>query len=196
MACCLFCPKPLFEPMLAYWSIGPLGTNFSKILIEVQIFSFKKMNLKMSSVKWRPFCPGLNVLTWLPAALTCKTIFNITTHFCNEDHQYSSLTFQKIKQGYAWEGGFETGVHNNLYRSINTLRLRQKGHHFANIFICIFGMKKMIVIFTLWCDKIFLCIHLAYAKLWCMRQCHFNKEKIQFCLQTPLPVISHFRFCS
>ena len=42
--------------------IGPLGTNFSEILIEIQTFSFKKMRLKMSSVKWRPFCLGLNVL--------------------------------------------------------------------------------------------------------------------------------------
>ena len=42
--------------------IGPLGTNFSKILIEILIFSFKKTRLKMSSAKRRPFCLGLNVL--------------------------------------------------------------------------------------------------------------------------------------
>ena len=35
--------------------IGPLGTNFSEILIGIQTFSFKKMLLKMSSAKWRPF---------------------------------------------------------------------------------------------------------------------------------------------
>ena len=43
--------------------IGPLGTNFSEILIEIYTFSFKKRHLKMSSGKWRPFCLGLNVLT-------------------------------------------------------------------------------------------------------------------------------------
>ena len=43
--------------------IGPLGTNFSEILIEILKFSFKKMHLKVSSAKRRPFCPGLNVLT-------------------------------------------------------------------------------------------------------------------------------------
>ena len=43
--------------------IGPLGTNFSKILIEIQTFSFKKMCLKVSCGKWRPSCFGLNVLT-------------------------------------------------------------------------------------------------------------------------------------
>ena len=42
--------------------IGPLGTNFSEILIESHTFSFKKMHLKMSSAKWRPFCLGLNEL--------------------------------------------------------------------------------------------------------------------------------------
>ena len=40
----------------------PLGTNFSEILSEIHTFSFKKMRLKMSSGKWRPFCLGLNVL--------------------------------------------------------------------------------------------------------------------------------------
>ena len=43
--------------------IGPLGTNFSEIQIGIQTFSYKKMHLKMSSVKWRPFCLGLNVLS-------------------------------------------------------------------------------------------------------------------------------------
>ena len=46
--------------------IGLLGTNFSEILIEIWIFSFKKMHLKMLSGKWRPFCLSLNVLTWCP----------------------------------------------------------------------------------------------------------------------------------
>ena len=35
--------------------IGTLGTNFTEILIGIQTFSFKKMHLKMSSAKWRPF---------------------------------------------------------------------------------------------------------------------------------------------
>ena len=44
-------------------SNGPLGTSFSEILIEIYTYSFKKMHLKISSGKWRPFCLGLNVLT-------------------------------------------------------------------------------------------------------------------------------------
>ena len=42
--------------------IGPLGTNFSEILIEIHTFSFKKIDWKMWSGKWRPSCLGLNVL--------------------------------------------------------------------------------------------------------------------------------------
>ena len=43
--------------------IGPLGTNFNEILIEILTFSFKKMRLKVSSAKRLSFCLGLNVLT-------------------------------------------------------------------------------------------------------------------------------------
>ena len=35
---------------------GPVGRNFSEILIEIYTFSFRKMRLKMSSGKWRPSC--------------------------------------------------------------------------------------------------------------------------------------------
>ena len=39
-------------------SIGLLETNFNEILIDVHDFSLINMHLKMSSEKWRPFCPG------------------------------------------------------------------------------------------------------------------------------------------
>ena len=64
--------------------IGPLGTNFSEILIGVQTFSFKKLHLKRSSAKWRLFYLGLNelkgmlvhkdFLTWL-SILRSSNIF-------------------------------------------------------------------------------------------------------------------------
>ena len=44
--------------------IGPLGTNFTEISIVILTYSFKKMRLNVSSAKWRPFCLGLNVLTY------------------------------------------------------------------------------------------------------------------------------------
>ena len=42
--------------------IVPFGTAFCEILIEIHTLSVKKMQLKMSSGKWRTFCLGLNVL--------------------------------------------------------------------------------------------------------------------------------------
>ena len=52
--------------------IGPLGTNFSEILIAIQTFSLKKMHLKMLSGKCRPFCLGLNVLK--PSYLSARDL--------------------------------------------------------------------------------------------------------------------------
>ena len=40
--------------------IRPWGTNFSEFLVEILIFSFNKMRLKVSSAKRQPFCLGLN----------------------------------------------------------------------------------------------------------------------------------------
>ena len=54
--------------------IGPLGTNFSEILTEIHTFSFKKMQMKMSSGKCRQFCLGLNVLTPPGARTSAGTV--------------------------------------------------------------------------------------------------------------------------
>ena len=42
--------------------IGPLGTYFSEIWIEIQQSLFKKMWLKVLSARWRPLCFSLNEL--------------------------------------------------------------------------------------------------------------------------------------
>ena len=49
--------------------IGPLGTNFSEILMEILTFSFKKMRLKVSSAKRQPFYLGFNVFNDLYRAV-------------------------------------------------------------------------------------------------------------------------------
>ena len=63
MACRLVGAKPLSETVLEYCQLGLLGTNFSEILIEILTFSFKKMRLKVSSAKWRPFCEMAAILS-------------------------------------------------------------------------------------------------------------------------------------
>ena len=54
--------------------IGPLGTNFSEMLIKIHTFSFKKIRLKISSGKWRPFCLSLNVLTYCGPVIPCGVV--------------------------------------------------------------------------------------------------------------------------
>ena len=63
--------------------IEPSGTNFSEILFKILTFSFPKMQLKMSSGKWRPFCLGLNVLY-------------------NEDHPHPRCPPSAQKPHFAW----------------------------------------------------------------------------------------------
>ena len=74
--------------------IGPLGTNFSGILIEIQTLSLKRIRLKMSSAKCCSFRLGLNVLNsvvasangegyvvyhcWLVWLFVCLLVSNIT----------------------------------------------------------------------------------------------------------------------
>ena len=58
--CRLVGAKPLWTND-AKLSIWPLGTNFNEISIELHIFSFKKMHLKILSSTCQPFCLCLNV---------------------------------------------------------------------------------------------------------------------------------------
>ena len=58
-----FCLAPDRRQAIIWTNAGILlGTNFSENLIEIHTYSFRKMYLKMSSGKWRPFCLGLNVI--------------------------------------------------------------------------------------------------------------------------------------
>ena len=86
--------------------IGPLEANFSEIWIEILICSFKKMRLKVSSAKWRPYCFGLNVLThWGRDKMTAilqttvsKTFSRIKMHeFRLKFHWILFLKVQLIK---------------------------------------------------------------------------------------------------
>ena len=64
------------------------GTNFS----EIHRFSFKKMNLKMPSVKWRHFCRGLNVLT----------LQGQVTHIIRQYTRPSLLQAMNCRQNITW----------------------------------------------------------------------------------------------
>ena len=54
--------------------IGPVGTNFSEILIRIPTFSFKKIHLKMASGKWQPFCLSLNALIFFHTHMLSRAV--------------------------------------------------------------------------------------------------------------------------
>ena len=56
--------QAIIETNAGLLSIGPLGTNFNEILINIENFSFMKVHPKILSAKWRPFCPGRDKLKW------------------------------------------------------------------------------------------------------------------------------------
>ena len=72
MACRLLGAKPLSEPMLGLLLIRLLGALFNKILIKVDKSSFMKMNLKILSAKWQPFCLGFTELM-----CTCRRLMHV-----------------------------------------------------------------------------------------------------------------------
>ena len=75
--------------------IGLLGTNFSEILIEICIFSFKKMHLKLSG-KWPPFCLGLNVLRLLYPKASVNTFYQAVS--LRGDTRYNMRISSKNKK--------------------------------------------------------------------------------------------------
>ena len=58
MACLWSAPSHYLNQHWYILSIGPLQTNFSEKLIEIHIFAFKKINLKMSSGKMASILSG------------------------------------------------------------------------------------------------------------------------------------------
>ena len=92
---------------------GPLGTNFCGMLIGIQTFSFKRMLLKMASVKWRPFCLDLHVL--IPHSLRdCQ--YN-SQNYPGELGQYTPLLEQRREytrtRSIHPTPGAEAGIYQN-----------------------------------------------------------------------------------
>ena len=61
--------------------IGTLGTMFSEILIEIRIYSFKKMDFKVSSSKCRPQCvkPTQHWMYWIRLSI-CEAVRQFATN--------------------------------------------------------------------------------------------------------------------
>ena len=80
---------------IAILLVVTLGTNLSEILIKVLTFSFTKMHLFESSVKWCPFCLGLNVLTW---HIAYPSLMHMSFLFGWSQFQQLGMTLVEISQ--------------------------------------------------------------------------------------------------
>ena len=87
--------------------IGPYGRNLSEILIEIHTFSFKKMHLKMSSGKRRPFCFGLNALSKCPQMNVTGLHWWLTHWGRDKMDAFSQTTFWNV---FSWMKMFEFGL--------------------------------------------------------------------------------------
>ena len=80
--------------------IVPLGTNFNEIVIGIQTLSFKKMHLKMSSTKWRPFCLGLNELNLsVPFIYTRDLNLSLPMHAVDAWHPVTATEHMMVESG-------------------------------------------------------------------------------------------------
>ena len=93
---------------------GPLGTNFSEILIAIQTFSLKKIHLKLLPEKRQPFCLGLNVLRMLeiPCNLlpTSVTQVGATTE---KSQPFIVTNVQKTYMTWRWSQMMYVSYHEN-----------------------------------------------------------------------------------
>ena len=72
--------------------IWPLGTNLIEIFIEIYIFSFKKMHLKMPSGNWQPM---LSLLQWVNCTHEFSRMIHPRAFFSGNTHDvYSWYQFE------------------------------------------------------------------------------------------------------
>ena len=101
--------------------IGPLVTKFSENLGGIQTFSFKKMHLKMSYAKRRPFCLGLDVLNKdIPSAAEAMSCLS---HTYGNFEQFQSNLYEVRCHSKMNTITFVFGVYKGAHRFLrNTLR--------------------------------------------------------------------------
>ena len=101
--------------------IGPLGTNFSEILIEIIIFSFKKMRLKWAMLA-RPQCVSAPVTKrerWLSANYTHTS--QSRTRYVVSFVPYNKLT--TIYQRSGWKDGWFSGHYSSCWPPLGFMAL-------------------------------------------------------------------------
>ena len=138
--------------------IWTLGKNLSEILSEIHAFSFKKMRLKRSSAKCRPFCLGLNMLIPLRHCINIRVVQHNWIQWSNMRHFYNAISHENSMlvaipvicfriTGYYWIVLYTNGLcitamshgHHGVSNHYNSTvsSIRGKGENISNL--CIAG---------------------------------------------------------
>ena len=119
--------------------IGPLVTNFNDILIKIITFSFKKMRLKGSSAKRRPFYLGFNVLSSLlwPAVMTPSMA--IPEHFRKTRSILPQSVSASLQQGFMLMDNSNSG---DIFK-FNMICLIYYNTYYCNKFITLMVLNKI-----------------------------------------------------
>ena len=139
-------------------TVGPLGTNVSEIW-------FKKIQLKMVSEKWKPFCPCLSVLThWGWVTHIWKS--NIT--IIGWDNDLPPGRCQAIiwtNAGIVLTGRLGTNFREML---IKIYIFSIKKMHFRMLFVKYlpFCLCLNVLMLSLWADYTHLCMFPVYCRTW------------------------------
>ena len=99
-------------------STGPLGTNFSQIVLEIKTFAFTKMCLKMSSGKCRTFCLGLNVLRLLCKCACCatnRTLLSAWLPYMTANNSIQVGWYWKSPLSYCYRLKFLSDIKSSLF---------------------------------------------------------------------------------
>ena len=97
--------------------IGPLGTNFSEILMEILTFLFTKMRSKVSSATRRPFCLGLNMLIYPWRYTNCCSEHRMYLHL-DPKIAHDNWIWVNMHTKYGWECYSIYEAHNTRLRLI------------------------------------------------------------------------------
>ena len=107
--------------------IWHLETNFSENQIEIITFSFKRMRLKMSSGKWRPFCLSLNAFNQALTTVSMSLMYffmDWTRYFVTVISDTCSVITSRPRQVDA----ISQTTFSNAFSSMKMLELRLKFH--------------------------------------------------------------------
>ena len=96
--------QAIIQTNVGLLSIGSLGTNFSEILIKIQNFLFTEIHLKISSAKWRTFCPrGDELIKSMTLAHTVTHHYSgNTTNLPRRSFYFEALMIYTILLAIMW----------------------------------------------------------------------------------------------